>query len=63
MTMLDHYVRAGDMRPRGTFSYVSDFDAWPETTPAAAPSQRDRAAGSGPARPTDPKTSRERSFA
>lgn len=73
MTMLDHYVRAGDMRPRGAFSYVSDFDAWPEKSPAAAPALRDRA-GAGPnaarrdARPeapfsNQPFSNRERAFA
>jgi hypothetical protein len=73
MTILDDYARAGDpgrtgsRRPRAT-SYVSDFDAWPETTPAATSALRDRATNKGstirgPARDSMPDAGRERSFA
>jgi hypothetical protein len=72
MAMLEDYARGGDTRTRrlrGAAGYVSDFDAWPETTPAATSALRDRAARTteGPARPVVPAfrehAIRERSFA
>lgn len=65
MRLSDSYVRTGDTRPRTASSYVSDFDAWPEKTPAAVPAQRDRAVNlrTWPERAAGRDASRERASA